>query len=897
MHIIIAPFGLREKIVEKSIALLENQILYGNKLFLRYEEIEKIKRNHEKSFLEILYFNKENIHNILYNLEKTIEIDDYQTKKISNLFYLDLLLAATPNIINYIFSSNSFEFLYEQLLSKKEGVIKVILAKLLIDMIESYEGFSDFAQEKNKKELKFMTKEFKKQIKEQIRNIFNNCENIIEQGIDKLYMDIILSIFKTENLTSYDEIYKTLDYLELEEITITENMFNEFSNFIKSEEKNKNNFFIETLEDLTNNKKINYYYIILKYFLKNPIYIYQFPFLLNTRQMIIDLIKNNLYTLVVIVNDLERTDLSLSEKLIYIITVITDSEYYVDKYYKMKESLEEILANNNLIYVFPLFEIITDDKIEKDKNKNELLLKRWQIYEKMIKEKKYKKIPKNILKKLLTFFGLEKNKNLLLKIFTQEEYESFINLEQSNSFKKEEECNENKESVYYKSNCDYVQKIEEPQIENEKEIELVEDTDKKEYLESSMVIQSYTIKNEEIRETEASTESISDNLNKIDFKMFKYSNKYKIIEYYKVIESGNDCEALFNYSKNLSKGHYITKTNTHKLTLYNSLFEKKLEIDLFATIKDICELKKDIKDETIKLMVCCKNKLSFITINLDEYKFKHSSFSKEKYITYSSFEQINDDYFVFGEKGGFKIFGEKKDNFKKIIEENFSGKVKITNNIYALISNKLLPKGKDQLIIYDFSTNKTLKVIEGYYFNFSVNSIYSIDTNKINSFNDNKKILLCSCRKKRKNGILVVNIDLENNEFIENFYETENFEPSCFCQISNISNNNSILNDISDENNIDIQETEYFIVGGFDPDKRMGSAQLYRLKHDKENNNIKIKYLLDIETEDKENDFKGFDMTITCITQSKITGNVLINCLDGNVFLFNPPNLECFLKK
>ena len=143
---------------------------------------------------------------------------------------------------------------------------------------------------------------------------------------------------------------------------------------------------------------------------------------------------------------------------------------------------------------------------------------------------------------------------------------------------------------------------------------------------------------------------------------------------------------------------------------------------------------------------------------------------------------------------------------------------------------------------------------------------------------------------------MVVNIDLENNEFIENFYETENFEPSCFCQISNISNNNSILNDISDENNIDIQETEYFIVGGFDPDKRMGSAQLYRLKHDKENNNIKIKYLLDIGIKDKEIDFKGFDMPITCITQSKITGNFLINCLDGNIFLFRPPNLECFLK-
>ena len=901
MPIIIFPLSLREKIVEKSNSFSDEQIFYENKLLFNYEEIEKIKRNHEKNFLKILYFNKENIHNILYISEKTINIEDNQTKKISNLFYLDLLIADNPNIINYIFSINSIEILYEQFLSIREIQIKLILAKLLIDMIESYEGFCDFDKEKNKKKIKSMANNCKKEIKRQIKHnniIFHNYENIIKQSIDKLYMDIILSIFKTEKDLSYDEIYKTLDYLELEEISITKNMYADFNNFINNEQKNSNNFFIETIEDLVNIKKIHCYYIILKYFLKNPIYIYKFPFLLKTRKMIIDLIKNNLFTLIVAVNDLESLNSSLSEKLIYIIKVIIDSEYYIDKYYKMKEVFKEILYNKNLCYVFPLFEIITDDKIQKDKDKNELLLKRWKIYEKMIKEKKYKKIPKNIIKKLFTFFGLEKNKFLLLKIFTQEEYESFINLERTNYFKKEkeEEYKDNKESVYYKSNYDCEQKIREPQIEEEKEIELNIDLEEKDN-NSSIVIQSYTIKVEEIRETESITEYINDKPYNLDFKMFKKSDKNKVIEFYKIIENENDCEALFNYSKKLSKGHFITKTNNHKLSLYNSFFEKKLEIDLLREIKDVSELKNDNKDEIIQLLVCCEKKLTLVSIYLNDYHFRHSNISEEKSVKYSSVEQINGDYFVFGENGGFNMFGKKKDNIKKIFDENFLGKVKITDNIYALISNKLFSKGEDKLIIYDFDKNKTLKVIKDYCFKFSGNSICSIDTSKINSFNDNKKILLCSCRKNKKNGILLVNINLENNEFIEKFYETENFEPSCSCQISNVANNNSITMDISDENKIDIQETEFFIVGGFDNDKRMGSARLYKLKHDKENNNIKIKYLLDIGIKDKEIDFKGFDMPITCITQSKITGNFLINCLDGNIFLFKPPNLECFLKK
>ena len=141
----------------------------------------------------------------------------------------------------------------------------------------------------------------------------------------------------------------------------------------------------------------------------------------------------------------------------------------------------------------------------------------------------------------------------------------------------------------------------------------------------------------------------------------------------------------------------------------------------------------------------------------------------------------------------------------------------------------------------------------------------------------------------------IININLENKEFSEYFYETEEFEPHCFCQLLIIDNNNSITSDISNKKKINIIETEYFLVGGFDPLKRMGCIKLYKIKYDKRNNIINIKYIFDIVTENND-EFSGFDMEVSCITQSKITGNLLITCLDGNVFLFKRPNFELFLQ-
>ena len=140
--------------------------------------------------------------------------------------------------------------------------------------------------------------------------------------------------------------------------------------------------------------------------------------------------------------------------------------------------------------------------------------------------------------------------------------------------------------------------------------------------------------------------------------------------------------------------------------------------------------------------------------------------------------------------------------------------------------------------------------------------------------------------------MLVINLKLNGKiEFISNFFCTGNFEVYCFCQISNVDNNNSIYGNIANKELINITDTEYFLVGGLDPDKRGGSIKLFKIKHNNFEQNLEIQQIQDIFVDPSEQ-FKGFEGTISSIIQSKITGNILITCWDGNVHLFKPPNVD-----
>ena len=112
--------------------------------------------------------------------------------------------------------------------------------------------------------------------------------------------------------------------------------------------------------------------------------------------------------------------------------------------------------------------------------------------------------------------------------------------------------------------------------------------------------------------------------------------------------------------------------------------------------------------------------------------------------------------------------------------------------------------------------------------------------------NDKNKILLCACIKyfrKDKNGILLLNIILGENENVEDyFYETKSFEVYCFCLISFYKKiDNNILNEKFGK-----YKTNYFLVGGFEPNKNQGIIKLYQLINNKKEKKIEIKYIEDI---------------------------------------------------
>ena len=81
MLLITIPFKIRKYLAENSLLFLEKNIFLRNKLFLDYNEIENLINDRSDQSLKTLYFNKENVENILYDSEEIITIDDINFAK------------------------------------------------------------------------------------------------------------------------------------------------------------------------------------------------------------------------------------------------------------------------------------------------------------------------------------------------------------------------------------------------------------------------------------------------------------------------------------------------------------------------------------------------------------------------------------------------------------------------------------------------------------------------------------------------------------------------------------------------------------------------------------------------------------------------------------------------
>ena len=864
-----------------------------NLLLNSYNELEKILDFADSNTFRFLFFNSKKIESILLEEQEILELDKFELnlKLFHNLFYLDLLLLNNDEIINYKCSLDFIKKVNSFIKSNNNSVNliqNIIFLKAIIDLIKSYRQIDEYNEDIENKELKEMEeqKEIKKMINGKLKNLNIKLKenDILSKNIDEIYGEIIISWLKLEEFEEIDS--RIINQLFLEHIYLTKNMFDKICNFFENE-RNIKKFMIEKIEDLSDHKKINFHYILLKYILKVSFFIYQIPFFNKTRNIIL---KSNLNELLSLINN---KDSEIQKRIEYIILKLIDSEYYQHNYYKQqltdillyyKQFLfetkkDDIKLIENFIndkqykkidnylkdyeiakkmnYRFPIIKYLNNIpfKTETETELN-IYIDIWEKYEIIIKEKKYTNIDKDTKKKLVEYFNNENNKNILLNIFTEEEYTSFI---ENNS----QHLKENSSSRV--SNSD-----------------------------NSTSVNSYYKKN-----------SGEEELSKIKSK----SSELEVLEFIKIIG-----ENQTQFIQKLNNNYYISG-GKDELLLYNSLYKLQIKIDLdrgITSYNNIYEINSD--SSKIKFAILCKSIYYVVTINLNNFSSTIKKYQSEDLAlqTIFSIPSIENKYIITGNNGIWIITNnfDSQISEKKQIKENppFIGGINIDNNTLALISNSIIPNGEDKLILYNKFTNTIKKEISGHSFRISSNGLSLLENEK----DDKKtKILLCACKKyskEQKNGILLVDLSKfeQTGKINELFYETDHFEVDCFCPISIVENKNSSSEEITKKENITIKKTDFFFVGGFDEQKREGIIKIYKINYN--NNKIDIEFIQDIINNDRNNSnnrsnssdsndkpFEGFGRSITSIIQSNIMGNILVTSLDGNVYLFKPPNIDYFL--
>ena len=325
-------------------------------LISNYNDIKSIlKIEDKKRLLEFFNTNKKKINDILNDEENIIAIEP--NEKMKNLpcnVYLSLLINDDLKI-NYTFP---FDYITE--INAKRKVInnkykELLLSIHIISLIRNYKESNDY-NEKDKESIEIMENE-NKNIYENNVDVFNNSFGIdlngkIELKIDELYMKIIKGLILNRKFDDYEYACNILNQIELSNMNLTKQMIDELCHILNEKEKYVNDYLIMNKEDLYNEKKINFHYILLNFILKKSIYIYQFNFLVNTKKIIIENLKQKkLYSK-------KKTTKLFNQQFEYLIKTLSDSEYYWDKYL---DNTIEILKEVQTYFINYLFDSKKED--------------------------------------------------------------------------------------------------------------------------------------------------------------------------------------------------------------------------------------------------------------------------------------------------------------------------------------------------------------------------------------------------------------------------------------------------------------------------------------------------------------------------------------------------------
>ena len=254
---------------------------------------------------------------------------------------------------------------------QKENALKsFILSMIIMELINNYNTSEDYYDERYENELHEIYEENEKiRDEKNLLKKYNLDFNLTRQEIKRnnleaIYAKIIISLLKEEKLEDNEFSEKIFTELNLEEINITETIFRELLNIFNSNEKYIQKYIITKIEDLYNEKNINFYKNLFKFVFKNKFYIYNIPFLLKSRNALLKMIKNESF---------DSSKLNENENFVFVIKTFFDSSYF-DKYIVFKnnkksdEKLNEDIKRNINYPIIDSNITINDNRLEKSNN-------------------------------------------------------------------------------------------------------------------------------------------------------------------------------------------------------------------------------------------------------------------------------------------------------------------------------------------------------------------------------------------------------------------------------------------------------------------------------------------------------------------------------------------------
>ena len=713
--------------MKENIIIKKDDIFLTKKLIILNSKLNEYTQNNNKykllSYFEeiisykngiyLIYINRKNIHKILYEEQECINIENKdENTNLNFLFYLCLLINNDKNIINYQYSFEYINNIFIKNKEEKKNFKKIIIAKIIFDLIYNYKNSDKYNEMTDEKKLNII----EKQNLDIIKNINNINElnldldenKLKEKNIDLIYIDIIKALFLKNDFKNIENIEQILNQLDLELINITANMLDELLKILNDDFLKEYN--IEDIEDLFNINKINFYFILFKYIIKNSIIIYQIPFLLKIKKIIINLINNKLdeFSNFNFNEEINRTN----NKIEYVLERTTDSEYYsiklqlkyVKEYYQnfffeSKEDdikkIEDILKNNKLCGIkkeylmdyknaqkfnerYNLLKYLFEQKsggieISKIKLKNE-----WENLENIIKQKNFEQMNVNDI--IIMNYYLKYNEELFINIFDRDIYKCLID--------KIQNINNNNPLLVNSISTNNLDSNKTILPENDEDED--EDEDNKKHI--SYFSQNYSHSKGD-NETESKDGKKEEN---------KVELNYPILEFNKIIgRHKNSSESI----KEINNQIIVSCGTDNNIIIYENQFETKQEINCKAWINNIEDF--DCID-FIKYKIIIGTKDLLLTKNLitnkeDKIEFEESKMKLHYFFKVKNENNKNNSLFFLckeNEVSSLKYLTSKIiiPEKNKILEGFYKEGIQIDKTLFAFTSNKIVIMEKIKLL-------------------------------------------------------------------------------------------------------------------------------------------------------------------------------------------------------